>query len=65
MFLRTGGDTPITNGSYYEPLVISISNGFNDTGGNRGIGDRSICSSDLEVDFQQMISSLASEIIGI
>jgi hypothetical protein len=35
----------ITNGSYYELLVITITNGFNDTGGGRGVGDWSIYSS--------------------
>jgi hypothetical protein len=44
-FLRTGGDTLITNSSYYEPLVIAITNSFNDIGGDKGVGDRSIYSS--------------------
>jgi hypothetical protein len=29
----------------YEPLVITITIGFSDTGGDRDVGDRSICSS--------------------
>jgi hypothetical protein len=33
------------NGSYYEPLVIAITIVFNDIGGNRGVANRSICSS--------------------
>ena len=41
----TSGDTLITNGSYYEPLVIAITIVFNDTGGDRGVDGRSICSS--------------------
>ena len=42
---RSGGDTFITNSSYYEPLVIAITIVFNDTSGDRFVGDRSICSS--------------------
>ena len=60
MFLRTGGDTLITNGSYYEPLVIAITIVFIDTDGDRCVGDWPICSSDVP---QQMVQVLGNSTI--
>ena len=41
---RSGGDS-YPPGRFYEPLVITIANSFNDIGSDRGVGDRPICSS--------------------